>query len=91
MAVLETLKPRHRKPKTLERLMPTWGWIKPFLKTRLEADGYAFCVEDVMEQEDFVTAALIHAYETQTAIAAVKLVGQAVKMAMQLSGVSVEK
>ena len=85
--VINKLKPVYRKPRTWLRLLPTWRKVSKYLQEKMELDKIEYNVANVVEYgNEYVAAAMVIAYQTSSAMAAVSIVSQAVKMALAMSG-----
>jgi hypothetical protein len=91
LTVVDGLRPQYRKPKTWERLVNTWQWVKSFLMKMMCKDNVSFTVENLLTDRQYITAAMVEAYETSVAISAVTSVSQAVGLAMLMSGARKEQ
>ena len=90
MAVIDTMKQRYRRPGTWKRLEKAWLVARNFMRTKMRAMGVRFCVTNVVNMQKFAEAAVVHAYQSSTAISAVSTTTQAIKMALAMSGFNPE-
>jgi hypothetical protein len=82
---------RSRGNETWIRLLPAWKRARAYLSNRMERDGRTLTIETLRERQWMVTAAAVHAYNTQSSVGCVRDCFQATSKAMGLNGIRAER
>ena len=82
---------RSRGNETWIRLLPAWKRARAYLSNRMEQDGRTLTIEMLRERQWMVTAAAVHAYNTQSSVGCVRDCFQATSKAMGLNRIRAER